>query len=108
MRRWVIHGVIVVVVRRVRTSRTIGGIWTVGGIQLVGVGMTLVAAVIVICVVGMIWWTTILLSTVVWTTEDLIRKSNVLHAWRIVWRLRVWREPLTFARREGIRGAMLR
>lgn len=69
LRRWVIHGVVVVV-------RRVGTVWiirAVGGALLIGVRRTLLAAVIVICVVGMIWWTTILLSTIVWTAKDLIR-----------------------------------
>lgn len=64
-----IHGVVVVV-------RRVGTVWiirAVGGALLIGVRRTLLAAVIVICVVGMIWWTTILLSTIVWTAKDLIR-----------------------------------
>ena len=104
---WVIDS-IVVAARGVGTSRTVWIIRAIGGTLLVGVGRTLLAAVIVICVVGMILWTTILLNTIIWTAKNLIRQSNVLHAWRIVWRLRIWRESLAFVRREGIRGGMLR
>ena len=107
LRGWVIHG-IVVVVGWVGTSRTIWNIWAVGGVLLIGVGRTLLAPVTVIGVVGMIWRTTILLSTIIWTTKDLIRQSDILHAWRAVWRLRIWRESLAFIRRERIRGGMLR
>ena len=107
LKGWIIHA-IVAVIRRVGTSRAVWIVWAVDGALVIGVGRTLLAAVIVICVVGMIWWTTILLSTVVWTAKDLIWQSNVLHAWRVVRRLRIWRESLAFARREGIRGPMLR
>ena len=107
LRGWVIHGVITVV-RRVRTSRTVWSIWTIGGTLVVGEGVALLAAVIVICAVGMIRWTTVLRITIVWATKDLIRQSNILHAWRSVWRLRIRRESLAFVRRERVRGGMLR
>ena len=102
-----IHG-IVVVVRCVGTSRAVWGIRTVGRTRLIRIGWTLLIAIIVICIVVMTVRTTVLLSSVVWTAKDLIRQSDVLHAWRVVWRLRIWGESLAFVRREGIRGPMLR
>lgn len=107
LRWWVIHS-IVVAVGGVGTSRTVWIIRAIGGTLLVGVGRTLLAAVIVIGVVGMILWTTILLHTIIWTAKNLIWQSNVLHPWRIVRRLSIWRESLAFVRRKGIRGGMLR
>ncbi len=80
MRGWMIHG-IVVVVRHIGTSRAIWIVRAIGRTLLVGVRGTLLVAVTVICAVGVIWWTTVLLSTIVWTAKDLIRQSDVLHAW---------------------------
>lgn len=99
---------IVVVVRRVGTYRSVRIIRTVGGTLLAGVGGTLLVAVTVTWIVGVILRATILLGTVVWTAKDLVRQSDILHSWRVVRRLGIGRESLTFVRREGIRGAMLR
>ncbi len=74
-----IHG-IVVVIRHIGTSRAIRIVRAVGGTLLVGVRGTLLVAVIVICAVGVIRWTTVLLSTIVRTAKDLVRQSDVLHA----------------------------
>ena len=107
LRRWVVHS-IVIVARSVGTSRAVWIIRAVGGALLAGVGRTLLVAVIVICVVGMVLRTTVLRTTIVWATKDLIRQSNILNTWRIVGRLRIWRESLALVRREGIRGGVLR
>ena len=102
-----IHSVIITV-GYVGTARAIRVVRAVGGALLIGVGGTLLVAIIVIRAVGMIRRPTILLSTVVWAAEDLVWQSNVLHARGFVWRLRIRRESLAFVRREGIRGSVLR
>ena len=90
LRGGVVHG-IVVVVGHVGASRAVRIVRTVGRALLVGVGGTLLVAIVVICVVGVIRRPTILLGTVIWTAKDLIGQSDVLHARRLVWRLRIWR-----------------
>ena len=79
LRGWMIHG-IVIVIRHIGTSRAICIVRAVSGTLLVGVRGTLLVAVIVICVVGVIRRTTVLLSTIVRTAKDLVRQSDVLHA----------------------------
>ena len=107
LRGRVIHG-IVVATWRVRASRAVQITPTVDGTLLVAVGGILLVAVVMICVIHVSRWTTILLNAVIWATKHLIWQSDVLDTGRIVWRLRIWRESLTFIRREGVRGAMLR
>lgn len=78
-----IHG-IVVIIGHVRTSRAVWITRAVGGALLIWIGGTLLVAIIVICVIGVIRWPTILLGTIVWTAKYLVRQSDVLHAWQIV------------------------
>lgn len=101
-----IHGIIIVI-RCIGAAGTVWSIRAVGGGLLIGVGRTLLIAVI-ICVVRVVWWTAILLSPIVWTAKYLVRQSNILHAWRVVRRLGIGREALALVGWEGVRGAMAR
>ena len=101
-----IHG-IVIVIRCVGAAGTVWSIRAVGGGLLIGVGRTLLIAVI-ICVVRVVLWTAILLSPIVGTAKDLVWQSDILHAWGVVRRLGIGREALALVGREGIRGDMAR
>ena len=101
-----IHG-IVIVIRCIRAAGTVWSIRAVGGGLLIGVGRTLLIAVI-ICVVRVSLWTAILLSPIVGTAKDLVWQRDILHAWRAVRRLGIGREPLALVGREGVRGGMAR
>ena len=96
---------IIIVIRCIRAAGTVRNIRAVGGGLLIGVGRALLIAVI-IGVIRVVLWTAILLSPIVGTAKDLVWQSDILHARRVVrrLRLRIGREPLALVGREGVRG----